>query len=114
VDAHLLRFSQAYPARLAAQEFLLQQPLLVALPASCLALSAALPAAGPFRLLRRRVLIPLHLLTPRLVEDDPTPQRFVQALGAAFLSTASGCLVLLNASIMGWTLWTCSLWRWLA
>jgi hypothetical protein len=46
--------------------------------------------------------LPLHLLSPRIVEDDPAPHRFAQGVGAAFLIASS--LFLTQASIVGWTL----------
>jgi hypothetical protein len=104
LDAHLLKFSQACTVTLAALAFIFQQPVVVAIAAVCLALSAAYPAASPFRLLYRGVVVPLHLLKPRIVEDDPAPHRFAQAIGAAFLIVSSLLLLLTTATIAGWTL----------
>ncbi|HEY7350813.1 MAG TPA: DUF4395 domain-containing protein [Ktedonobacterales bacterium] len=104
LDAHLLKFSQACVVLLSALAFLLNQPLIALITAIILALSAAVPAVGPFRLLYRWVVRPLNLLKPRMVEDDPAPHRFAQGVGAAFLLAASFLLLLAQASVAGWTL----------
>jgi hypothetical protein len=110
VDTHLLKFSQACTVLLSALAFLFQSPVLVLIGAIALGLSAAVPAVGPFRLLYRGVVQPLHLLKPRIVEDDPAPHRFAQAVGAVFLTAATLVLFLAGAShaqpawTIGWTL----------
>jgi hypothetical protein len=104
LDTHLLKFSQACTATLAALAFILQEPVVVAIAAACLALSAAVPVVGPFRLLYRGAVVPLRLLKPRIVEDDPAPHRFAQAIGAAFLIASSLLLFLTTASVAGWAL----------
>jgi hypothetical protein len=104
VDAHLLKFSQGGVVVLTALAFIFAQPWLVVLAALALVLSALVPAAGPFRLLYKGVVLPLHLWKPRPVEDDPAPHRFAQAIGAVFLIAASLVLLLTNLSILGWAL----------
>lgn len=104
VDVRLLKFSQACTVLLTALAFITQQSWLVVVAAAALALSAAIPAAGPFRLLYRGVLVPLHVLTPRTVEDDPAPHRFAQAVGAVFLVVSSAVLFGTQATALGWAL----------
>lgn len=104
LDAHLLKFSQACTVLLTALAFIVQQPIVVAIAAACLAISALAPAVSPFRLLYRGVALPLHLLKPRIVEDDPAPHRFAQSIGAVFLIASSLFLLLTNAFVVGWTL----------
>ncbi len=84
--------------------FLLNQPLLVPIAAILMALAAWVPAASPFKFLYQRVVLPLRLLRPRLVEDDPTPHRFAQGVGATFLLASSIVLFLTHATIIGWIL----------
>jgi len=69
-----------------------------------MALSALAPSISPFRLIYNGVLIPLHLLKPRIVEDDPAPHRFAQGVGAAFLIVATLVLYLTKATAVGWAL----------
>jgi hypothetical protein len=105
VDTHLLKFSQACTVLITALAFLFQLPVLVLIGAIALGLSAAVPAIGPFRLLYRGVVLPLHLLKPRVVEDDPAPHRFAQAVGTVFLLASSLVLFFVpQAFVLGWTL----------
>ena len=104
VDVRLLKFSQACTVLLTALAFITQQPWLVVVTAAALALSAAFPAIGPFRLLYRGVAVPLRLLEPHIVEDDPAPHRFAQAVGALFLVASSVILLGTQAFALGWAL----------
>ncbi len=104
VDIHLLKFSQAWVVGLTALAFALQLRWLVVVAALCLAISAIAPGIGPFRLLYRYVVTPLRLLRPRIVEDDPAPHRFAQAVGATFLVAASVALLFAPGAIIGWAL----------
>lgn len=104
VDTHLIRFSQIWVVVLTAAAFLFDVPVLTAIAAGALLVSAAAPAVSPFRLLYRNVAVPLHLVRPRIVEDDPAPHRFAQGVGAAFLIAASLVLFLTQAYALGWAL----------
>jgi hypothetical protein len=104
VDVTLAKFSQATTVLLSGLAFILGQPVLVIIVAIFLALSAISPVISPFRLLYKWVALPLHLLKPRIVEDDPAPHRFAQGIGAVFTITASLVLVFTNAYVVGWTL----------
>ena len=46
----------------------------------------------------------MHLMRPRVVEDDPAPHRFAQGVGAAFLIASSLILYLTSATALGWAL----------
>lgn len=104
VDTHLAKFSQACTVLLTGLAFLLSQPVIALIAAIVLALSAIAPAVSPFRLLYRGILLPLHLLCPRIVEDDPSPHRFAQGVGATFLIASALVLFLTKATAVGWTL----------
>ena len=105
VDMRLLKFSQAWVVGLTALAFALQLRWLVVVAALCLVISAAAPGVGPFRLLYRFVAVPLRLLRPRIVEDDPAPHRFAQAVGATFLVAAALLLALVPGAVaVGWAL----------
>ncbi len=104
VDAHLIKFAQAWVIGLTGLAFILQQPALVVVAAVALAISARAPQTSPFRLLYRAVALPLGLLRPRVVEDDPAPHRFAQAVGATFLVASSLLLFLTPVTIAGWAL----------
>lgn len=104
VDTNLIKFSQLWVVALTGIAFVAQWPVLVAVAAAALVVSAAAPAASPFRLLYRRVAVPTHIVSPRIVEDDPAPHRFAQGVGAVFLVAASLVLFLTGAVALGWTL----------
>ena len=104
LDAHLGKFSQASTFVLAGLAFVLFQPMLVLITGLILALSALFPAIGPYRLLYRYVLVPLHMLKPKMVEDDPAPHRFAQGVGAVFTLASALVLLLTHALVLGWTL----------
>jgi hypothetical protein len=84
--------------------FVLGLPVLTAIAAVILLVSALVPALGPFRLLYRFVAVPLRLVRPRIVEDDPAPHRFAQGVGATFLIASSAVLFLTTAYPVGWAL----------
>ena len=104
VDAHLIKFSQAWVVALTGVAFLLQQPVMVGIAALALAVSALVPSVSPFRLLYRGVALPLKLLRPRMVEDDPAPHRFAQGVGTVFLLTSTLILFVTQVATLGWTL----------
>ncbi len=104
VDTHLAKFSQAGTVLLSALAFLLNQPVIVVIAAVILLLSAVAPSISPFRFVYRYVVLPLHLMKPRIVEDDPAPHRFAQGVGAAFLIASSLILYLTSATALGWAL----------
>jgi hypothetical protein len=104
VDTHLGKFSQGCTVLLTALAFVFNLPWLVLLTAIVMVLSALVPAYSPYRLLYKWVVVPLGLLRPRIVEDDPAPHRFAQGVGAIFLLAASILLFLTGATVVGWAL----------
>ena len=104
VDTHLAKFSQACIIILVVLGFVLNIPVLMLITGLALALSALVPTVSPFGLLYRKVVLPLGLLRPRIVEDDPAPHRFAQGIGAIFLLVSSLVLFLTHGSIIGWIL----------
>ena len=104
VDTHLAKFGQACTVVLTGLGFLLNQPVIVAVTAAILWIAAIVPPVSPWRLIYKWVLLPLHVLRPRVVEDDPAPHRFAQGVGAIFLTASSLVLFLTHATVAGWTL----------
>ena len=104
VDTHLAKFSQASVVLLTGLAFLLNLPIIVPLTALIMALSVLSPSVSLFRLVYTSVAIPLRILKPRIVEDDPAPHRFAQGVGATFLIAATLVLYLTNATAVGWGL----------
>lgn len=105
VDTHLAKFSQGSTVALTGLAFVFNQPVIVLLAAIIMTLAAVFPTTlNPYRLLYRGVVLPLGLLKPRVVEDDPAPHRFAQGVGAVFLIAATLILFLTRGYAVGWTL----------
>ncbi len=68
-----------------------------------MAIDTAIPGTGPFMLFYRRVLKPRGLLRSDVRAEDPTPHRFAQGLGAAFLLGSFAFLVG-GLEVVGWAL----------
>ena len=103
-DTHLGKFSQAVTFALAGLAFVLNLPVIVLISTALLALSVLVPAIGPYRLLYRFILVPLRILRPRVVEDDPAPHRFAQGVATIFLLASTLVLFLSHATLLGWAL----------
>src|SRR5260221_6405058 len=101
VDTHLAKFSQASTVVLTALGFLFNQPIIILITAIILAISAFVPAVSPYRLVYRGIVLPLHLVRPRIVEDDPMPHRFAQGIGAAFLVASALVLFFTHPKTFG-------------
>ena len=104
VDTHLAKFTQACIVVLTAVAFILQWPVLVLIVMLAMGISVVAPTASPFRLLYRTIVVPLHLLQPRIVEDDPAPHRFAQGVGTVFLIAATLVLFFTHVTVLGWIL----------
>ena len=104
IDAHFNKFSQAGVVLTTGLAFIFNWPWLTLLAAIILILSVIAPSASPFRWLYKGVALPSGLLKSRIVEDDPAPHRFAQAIGATFLVAASLLLFLTPATPIGWLL----------
>ena len=103
-DTRLGKFSQAVTFVLAGLAFVLNLPVIVLISTMLLALLVLVPAIGPHRLIYRFILVPLHILSPRVVEDDPVPHRFAQGVATVFLLSSTLALFLSHTTLLGWTL----------
>ncbi len=104
LDAHLGKFSQAGTFVLAGLAFVFFNPFIVLAVGIILALSTLVPVIGPYRLVYRYILVPLHILKPKIVEDDPAPHRFAQGVGAVFTLASALVLLLSLGTALGWAL----------
>lgn len=104
VDTHLAKFSQASTVVLTALAFVFSQPVIVVITAIILGISAFAPRYSPYALLYRGILVPMKLLTPHPVEDDPAPHLFAQGVGMVFLLASSLLLFLTQVTALGWAL----------
>lgn len=104
VDTTAIKFNQASIITLTILAFLLDVPWLVLFVAAVLAIGTIWPGAALFQGAYRRVLKPLGLLKPHVIDDDPAPHRFAQGLGAVFLGLSSLTLLVLGLPPLGWGL----------
>ncbi len=77
--------------------------LLVPLVGLIMAAGVISPSLNLFRLLYLRVLKPSGVIKPNVAQEDPTPHRFAQGVGAGFLGLST-LAFLLGASGAGWVL----------
>lgn len=104
VDRNQGKFSQACTVLLVALAFIFQWPAVVAIAAICLALSAFAHQISPYSLLYKGVVVPLGLLKPKMVEDDPSPHRFASGIGMVFLTASTLLLFFTPFTTLGWVL----------
>lgn len=104
IDAQQGKFFQGCTVALTASAFLFNQPLISLFTAGTMGLNVLATKFSPYRLLYHKLIVPLGLLQPRMVEDDPAPHRFAQGIGGIFLLAASLVLSFTRAKKLGWTL----------
>ncbi len=103
VDHNAIKFNQVSIAVVSTAAFVANWPSLAGALAVVLAIATAWPRWGLFRSIYQRVVLPLRWLRPHVLDDEPTPHRFAQGVGATFL--ALGWIALLSgASVVGWAL----------
>lgn len=103
VDHNAIKFNQVSLTVVAVAAFLGNLPWLVGVLALIMAVSTAWPQWSLFRLLYQRVAVPLGVVKPNLVDDEPAPHRFAQGLGATFL-VLSWIVLGVSSAIVGWAL----------
>lgn len=103
VDHNAIKFGQVVIVLVVAVAWLAALPVLVAVLAAVLLLNVALGESGPLRLLYRHVVLPLRVVRPHPVPDDPAPHRFAQGVGGGLLAVAAGTFVA-GVPGVGWLL----------
>jgi len=103
VDQTAIKFAQTVITIWILVAGALGAPWLIAFLAAALATSAGSPSRSLFRLLYQRAAVPLGVVRPRVIPDDPAPHRFAQGVGAAFLA-ASTLALFVGAGVVGWVL----------
>ena len=78
-------------------------PGLILLLTAAMSVSAASPSRSPFRVFYERLAVPLGVVRPNNITDDPAPHRFAQGVGAAVLALAT-LAILVGAGSVGWLL----------
>lgn len=103
VDHNTIKFGQVTIVLVVTFAWLFDLVWLVPLLAVVLLANVAWPAWGPIRLVYRYVILPLHILRPNLVTDEPAPHRFAQGMGGVLLVAATAALYA-GVALGGWVL----------
>jgi hypothetical protein len=103
VDQHLIKFTQVIIVAWIIAAGALQAPGLILILAVLLSTSAASPPRSLFRVLYERMAVPLRIIRPHVIPDDPAPHRFAQAMGGGVLAL-SALALLVEATTLGWVL----------
>jgi hypothetical protein len=100
VDHAALKTNQALIILLSILAFILNAPWLVAFVFLAMALGTLAGTSG-FGWFYRRLLKPLRLVKPDVLQDHPEPHRFAQGLGALFMGVALALLLAIPGAA-GW------------
>ncbi len=103
VDHSAIRVTQAFTIGLLLLAFVLDAPWLAAAVAVANGIAVLNPQLGLFRGVYLRLLRPAGLVKPHVIEDNPEPHRFSQALGVIFVG-AGVLLMLAGVPGIGWAL----------
>jgi hypothetical protein len=103
VDHNAIKFNQVSLTLIAVVAYLANASWLVGILALILAAGTVSARWGLFRILYQQVALPLRVIRPHIVDDDPTPHRFAQGVGAAFLILSWLALVS-GQPVLGWAL----------
>ena len=103
VDQTVIKFAQVIIAAWIVVAGALAAPGLILLLTAAMSVSAASPSRSLFRLLYQRLAVPLGIVRPNIIPDDPAPHRFAQGMGAAVLAIAT-LMLLVGAGTVGWLL----------
>lgn len=107
VDRSALRTNQAFIVGLNLIAFVLGTDRggqwLVLVVGLVMAIDTAVPGTSLFKAVYLRLLKPRGILKPDVRAEDPTPHRFAQGLGAAFLFVSVAFLVA-GVELVGWAL----------
>jgi hypothetical protein len=101
VDHAALRVTQAFTIGLLLLAFVLNVPWLAAAVAILNGLAALNPELGLFRRIYLHLLRPAGIVRPHVLEDNPEPHRFAQAVGAVFVGVGA-LLLLAGVPGIGW------------
>ncbi len=103
VDHNAIKFNQISLTLIAVVAYLANASWLVGILALILAAGTVSPRWEVFRIVYQRIALPLGVIRPHIVDDDPTPHRFAQGVGAAFLILSWLALVA-GQPVLGWVL----------
>ncbi len=104
LDRSALKFNQGAIVIFTALAFLLNNSWITAFVAAVMLIGTIYPKAGLFKLIYLRILKPLGLIKPDIVEEDNSPHQFAQGLGGVFLLFSFLFTNILGLLSLGWLL----------
>jgi Domain of unknown function (DUF4395) len=104
VDRTALKINQGSIVTLLVVAFALKLEWLVAIVSLVMIVGTVVPSAGAFKLLYSRLLRPLGIVHPEIVEEDNVQHLFAQGLGGLFLAVSFYSLAVQGSSVVGWSL----------
>lgn len=102
VDQHKIKFAMAATLLLIALSWVLDSWVPVGIAALCQLIGATGSQFAPYFWVYLRVLVPLKIIQPNTIPDDPVPHQFASLIGGIMTLIATS-LLLANISIAGWT-----------
>ena len=103
VDQHEIKFTMATTLLLLALGWVLNSWIPVAIATICQLINATGSPYAPYALIYRQVILPVNLIKPHIIPDDPIPHRFASLIGG--LLTLLGAIFLwANYLLIGWLL----------
>jgi hypothetical protein len=101
VDQHQIKFNMGMTALLICTAWLFNSWMPSAIASLCMILSAANFVLSPYMLIYRGLMVPVRLIQPRIIPDDPMPHRFAALIGAIITGIGS-ILIWLKLYLIGW------------
>lgn len=101
VDQHKIKFAMAANLSLLALGWVLNSWIPIAIGAVCQLFGATSLPIAPFFVLYKRVMVPINLIKPHIIEDDPLPHRFASLIGGILLLLGA-IFLWLSYSLVGW------------
>lgn len=92
VDHNAIKFTQVSIVLFVITAWVLNLAWLIPLLAVALLIGTVTPTGAPLRAVYRYAALPLGIVRPNPVRDEPAPHRFAQGVGTVFLLAASAAL----------------------
>ncbi len=100
VDQHKIKFAMAATLFLLALSWVINSWIPVAIAAVCQIIGATKSQFAPYFWIYKYVAVPLHLVKPHIIQDDPVPHRFASLIGG-IITLIGAILILANYSLVG-------------
>ena len=103
VDQHEIKFAMAATLLLIALSWVLNSWIPAGIAAICQFMGATGSPYAPYTLIYRLVLVPVKLIKPQIIPDDPVPHHFASLVGG-IITLIGSIFLLANLPIVGWAI----------